>query len=451
MFNQYVRSSCNNKTALGGCHEVASTKGNGGLFVAVLIWLIGAWYLQVYIDSNFPWVALFGVLNFVYFMLMRPRLWISEAFIGVYSIFLGLALSVSSFLGSGNELSVLRALASSGFLFISYVLVYRFLLTLLGKPSAVISNVNHVMSILFLSFIFGFIFLEGFGGGFGGFRLSGGINPNAVGFFSYMSLVWVVLVSRLSYGWTKSSIFLLFLSMLVLLWSGSRASILAGSIFIATMAVFAFFKLICSWRLSKNVIKIPSVFLVVVVVFSFTANILTSGVFFEYIGLRIVDPFSSGGDSNFSSRLNAWVVLLERFNDSPVYGVWGWYNATRVLNGLGEGVAESPHSLYVRLLSEVGLIGLASVVVLPFGAMIFGLAAIYKTSGSWCPRPSLRDHQINYASVVRIAISGLAGIFLGREFFEDSYLTGYLSFTTVFSMFLVAVILRRFRFYVQRF
>jgi len=122
------------------------------------------------------------------------------------------------------------------------------------------------------------------------------------------------------------------------------------------------------------------------------------------------------GSSGLDSRVQAWNRLWDFFEAAPVTGKAGWWNSTNLLPTTSSyGVATSPHNLYIRLLSEVGIIGLIAVLSYPVILAITLLVGSFRS-----PLFSLEGntYMFLFASIV--------SVFVG-QIFEDRYLVGIMS------------------------
>lgn len=273
--------------------------------------------------------------------------------------------------------------------------------------------------------------LDGYTGGSGGFRLTGGVNANTVGFLGFVVVIW----SHLSKIYLQSNKnianFLLFLAVVVVIWSGSR-TVLAALVFfylvIISLHAFSFF---LRMSISKNGLKYT--FLAFFIILSSLILFLNLDYlssyhgWFAYLESRLnYDPSS---DSNLGTRHQAWSILLEYFHANPFFGGAGWFNATNILTyhveTYGLEIASSPHNGYVRVLSEVGLLGALAVYSFPLFFVFYSFFKFVKLS--------IRKDIA--AAPYPIIIAGILAVFL-REYAEDSYLTSYYTLSTFIVVFL---------------
>lgn len=247
----------------------------------------------------------------------------------------------------------------------------------------------------------------------GGFRLHGASNPNTIAQFGIFSLFWAHYVTLKSGGWSKINIMLSLASLIVVFHSLSRSVILALTVMYSmyfSIMTLSQLTLFTKGRIRKNLIAIS------VIVFASIGCVLislpnTGGIFVELFRLQAIEQRLSAG--TLEQRMIGWKYLWPYFTNMPLTGGAGWWNATNIVEATsGYGGVTSPHSLYVRLLSEVGLIGTVAVLVLPF-AVAISLAKEVVTS----------DISSKKFKLMSLILCFIAGIF-ARQVFEDSYLVG---------------------------
>lgn len=244
----------------------------------------------------------------------------------------------------------------------------------------------------------------------GSIRMTGGTNPNLISFFA-LFIVFVTHYSALvDKKWSKTHIMVYILGSVVILWSMSRSVIMSWIILYALYFLYQtfyediarLFKGKLSIRLiTRSVLTIISILIVIFIIKYIQGTLLY---------YQLVNRFT--GTEGVDLRSSAWEVLLGYFSNNPLFGGVGWWYATEVLDGFVG--ANSPHNLYVRLLSEVGLIGTFAVLIFPIAIILILalLAFSNKLSGNLKSR--------------MILVSGfLIAIFAG-QYFEDRYLIGYM-------------------------
>jgi hypothetical protein len=125
--------------------------------------------------------------------------------------------------------------------------------------------------------------------------------------------------------------------------------------------------------------------------------------------------------------MEAWSRLWPHFEDAPATGSAGWWNATNLLPWHGEGSgATSPHNLYVRLLSEVGLFGLMLVLIYP------SIVALGLLANTFLLPFSSRDAEVSF-----FLFCSVFSVFLG-QLFEDRYMVGIFNEGNLIVVFVLA-------------
>ena len=405
-----------------------------GLLPAIFLLLIvlGPWLIRIWFDVGLLvtiWISALSIIGVVYFMGSRLVISKLERNFLFYSFALALALSLVSLWSPDPVYSIPRAIVSSLFLGFALFLGSRLSIYMLTGPRLFFSIVNRGLIVFFLFLLYGYYFIPEFSSGAGGFRLSGGINPNTVGMYCLYVIIWSMLARAIIGRDVFSNNFLLLLVLIALLLSFSRASWLA--VFLLFLFSFLFgCKLEAIKRGAKYavpVVVIGAVYLLVSGAPDFLAGYLS------YFDRRVFVAIEM--DSNVLSRASAWNLLMAEFYRSPLVGSFGWYSATKFLSASGiADQASSPHGLYVRLLPEVGLLGFIAVLGLPLSAAFVASLSVLRIRKSKNP---IRKREIRIYSVL---VGGLVSIFMGRELFEDSYLVSYINGTTLIVAFLVAFI-----------
>lgn len=216
-------------------------------------------------------------------------------------------------------------------------------------------------------------------------------------------------------------------STLVMFWSLSR-TVLAGWITLNTLVyshrVLIYFYKILKDPLYKYKRLVPLMGFIALFLMAGLwvpqTNYLQTAANFQKVEQRL------SGSEGLESRMDAWGRLWPYFEDAPATGSAGWWNATNLLpwQGIGSG-ATSPHSLYVRLLSEVGLLGLTAVLLYP-AAVALGLLA----NAFALPVMSRRTYIYLYL------FGSILSVFLG-QLFEDRYMVGIFNNGNIIVIFLV--------------
>jgi len=294
-----------------------------------------------------------------------------------------------------------------------------------------------VLSLFYISLMIGGLLLGDFrGGGGGGLRLSGGINPNTVGLVSLLGLFLCFIAAYIEDKWRTITLVTALFATITLFWSFSRASILAFAFFLLLLAAFhvvkkptLIYRKLPKYALVTVTLSLPAVLVI--------CHVLPTDAVWAYTTRRF-DFAHIEGDGNVQSRFMAWKLLYKEFLQNPLFGTLGWYNASHFLSATAGDHASSPHGLYPRLLSEVGVLGTVLVLLLPIAAIIKGTnLAFRKFHRRGCDFVSER-----ISRVAPVATSALLALFMVREIFEDTYLTSLAANTnTLFVIFLSLLVL----------
>lgn len=268
-----------------------------------------------------------------------------------------------------------------------------------------------VTSLLLLTIIIiAQVLIEDWGAGRGGIRLSGGTNPNTIAFFALFILVQTHINALLANRWSKLQKVVWLISFIVIVWTFSRATLLIVFIIYFIYLFFYIFRqtslsLKKGFKFKKRILSFMKL-----IGFTLVSWLVFIKVFNSNKFVFIKDRFLN--TENIVSRDYAWDIILTSFYDNPLFGGLGWWGGSRVLATFSmDEIAHSPHNLFVRLLGEVGIVGMVIVLLLP--AVILGCLILSKKSIKF-----YFESQIGvYLSAVILAL------FLG-QFFEDKYLVG---------------------------
>lgn len=407
------------------------------LFIFVLI--VGDWWLRLSFASGLISVAwTVSLISLAVFLSLyfRAKITNLEYKVLLSSLLFGLLLSVTTFWLIDPFYSGLRVLISFVLLSLCFIAVNRFSTFSLNNKNILHSSVNYGLGMFFLVLLIGYLFIPEFRSGPGSLRLSGGINPNTVGMYSFYTIIWTSVSRSIVEKSKASDQMLTVLATICLFLSFSRSAWLATAAFFLVI-------LLMSLNLKVNLRTILRSFICIIIigfwVYVFWEQIAT---WFSQIGyLKYLENrflVSADTDVNFLSRQNAWNILLNGFYASPLIGYFGWYNSSNFLFiSLSDGVASSSHSLHIRLLSEVGLLGYLFVLGTPIVAI---LRAFYFAKSS-VGMKHFRESEKFQLLMKKIA-SGLIAILFVREVFEDSYMVGYLGLTTIFVLLLCSFALQ---------
>lgn len=321
----------------------------------------------------------------------------------IYIALLALLALVNSFYKSSY--SSLRFIFSIVNLYI-YLIFWRsvFINIIEGKFGSILTVALNAFLVTLMIFQ---LLVPNWASGEGGIRFSGGINPNTIAVFSLMCFVvsTATAISLHERGLLKYSS----VPIVAIFWSMSR------SVLLSILVFFVF--CIIPYLYMKGIVRFATISLFgVIVVFSgvFMFSLFDYGLF-DFILMRISNARS------VETRMAAWNLLLEYFYLEPLFGGLGWWEGSRILSNVAEElnsereiIAASPHNLYVRLLAETGLIGLAVIISYPV-LMIFSL--FWKIRSRYLVECVKMKMLLFFSSVFIVC-------FLVREFFEDTYLVG---------------------------
>jgi len=310
--------------------------------------------------------------------------------------------------------SISRVMVSFGILSLSIVFFWQALRVIETSDMRCGRFLTYSLLSLLVILLLGQLTIPGWAAGIGGVRMSGGSNPNVVAFIALISIFWAHYLSLKRGVWKWSAISLYTIASIVLTWSFSRSVILTwASLYLVYFGVIGASHLA---RLLQERIRVDFI-RKVIVIGAFCLILIPAAPTFQKAAY-ILQDFQKveqrlTGESGLQSRLRAWRDIWPYFTDFPITGRAGWWNATSINSRLGgKMTADSPHNLFVRLLSESGIVGLVSVLLFPLIVMLLLLSVvIYEKVNS----------DIFY--VCLFVLSSLLAVFLG-QFFEDRFMVG---------------------------
>ncbi|CAD7035488.1 hypothetical protein REJC140_03415 [Pseudorhizobium endolithicum] len=408
----------------------------------VVVWVVGFWFLRMYEGPDTAGRVGFVLLVLV-LILQSGSLHRQECWLLLYSATLGAALLIATIASSDPMYSAPRALTSCLLFGTSGIVAYRFVNVTERYADEVLPSISAALSAFLLVLLSGYLF--GFGGfrsgGMGGFRLAAGINPNTAGFLAFTTVVWSLLSAFSKGYWRTYDRILFLLAITVAALSFSRSAWLALSVLFAFLTWVKLLRILVMGRFRTSLlvlwlaISVAGIVLTFIILL-FNAFLLEPTYLRHPIAQYLETRLSVNGDDNLSSRARAWGILLAEFRSNPLFGGVGWYNSTRLLDQHPD-VAASPHSLHVRLLSEVGLVGYISIIALPLLAILVAVKRTLNTVARNSKNP--REHQF-----WGVVAGSLVAYFSAREFFENTYMVSYLNFATMFAIVLIVISLRGF-------
>lgn len=334
-------------------------------------------------------------------------------FIYIYIFISFITLVICNLISVNPVFSISRSILSLSILVVSFLFFWQAVNIFDNSRMEKASLLSWSMLVLMILLILGQITIPDWRSGIGGIRMSGGSNPNQLGFFCFFSIIWAHYYSLKISKWYKYNIILYILSFIAIIWSFSRTVLLSW--FIAYF-LYAFLILISKSfyllhgkitnisfkKLSIALIILSCIFLII----PFIEDILGIISILQVVENRLASTVG------YNSRLEAWNRLWPYFTENPILGKAGWWNSTRLLPTGLVGVAESPHNLYVRLLAEIGILGSFVILFLP----IFAALSLLFCSMIYPLRQAQRNLLFYLFSVI-------FSLFI-TQFFEDSYLVG---------------------------
>lgn len=377
----------------------------------VVSYLVNTWYLE-----KIAAVSIFIPLVLITIGFALSSIKINTiTFKSVAAVFVSmLFLIVIDLISSQNFLfSSIRIIISFTILMMSIVFFIRSVLVVQsskGKSDLLLLG----LFVLLLGIVVGQFTIDEWASHWGGIRLHGASNPNTVAQLGFLSVFWVHYTSIKKNRWSKLGVITYILGLFVVVASLSRSAIILlvcmyviyfGFVFMAKFAIFLKERTI--HRPLTNAVVALSVCLVLV--FS-TPSIID----FVDVAIQAESIESRISGRTLDQRRIGWEYLWSYFTSAPLTGQAGWWNASNIVEVTAAyGGVTSPHSLYVRLLSEVGVLGSIAVMSLPITtiALMFKVVLVV----------SVRSNNFYTAS---LTISFMVGLFL-RQIFEDSYLVGF--------------------------
>jgi hypothetical protein len=296
------------------------------------------------------------------------------------------------------------------------------------------ASFNTVLSLFLGSLLVGGFVFPHWREGIEGTRLSGGTNPNSAGFYAFIILMWITLVSTLRGERTFTDNATIVFALIIILWSGSRSALFSALTFLVPVGIVSVAYM--SGSRAKLLPRLTLVVLAVLAAGGAVALTAPTGVDeeLERMWTAYLTRLELAQDENVNTRLDTWNYLLTEWGGAPWTGRLGWYFTSKELNTYGIGETLSSHSFYVRALAEVGLVGLAVAMLLPcYGiAVAVGFGGLSGNGVMACSLSSRARFTI---------VCAILALFV-REVGEDGYLTDFISPTTGFLLFSIALVER---------
>lgn len=372
---------------------------------------------QVSIVYDLLWVLPFAfwVFCFVVNILRRNELynlWLSKTSkMNIYFMGFGIIMIFTNLSSLNIGYSILTGIFSVVLLALMFNVIGPFLIqsSLHINFKKLISNT--LLVILFFAMI-GSIVIPSFAWD-SGIRISGGVNPNTLALIALFSFVWFWdLKIEKTLPWHNN--IGVIISVIVLVATLSRSRILAFGLLVVYLVLWNLYIYISpklNYRFSKNkalmngIATIMGLFVCGVLLLFLLNN--------ENILTRLT--------TSIDSRENVWLMLKAQISDNFLFGPLGWWNANELIKQteFDADTASSAHNLYLRVLAEIGFVGLLGMLLLPL-LLIFNSikSVVFNLKISLVKRKKL------------ILYSGAIIVFFASQFFEDQYLNGIGDFQT---------------------
>lgn len=310
--------------------------------------------------------------------------------------------------------SIFRVIVSVGILALSIIFFWQALQVIEKTNMRRGRLLTYSLLTLFIILLLGQLTIPEWATGIGGVRMSGGSNPNQLAFLAFFAIFWSHYLALKKRVWEKVEICLYVVSLVVLIWSLSRSVILTWVfiyfIYFAIVGILHFARLLRG-RVRLGVLrKIVATGVFCLLLIPAIPN-LEKTVYILQDFQKIEQRLS--GESGLQSRIRAWKDIWPYFTQSPISGRAGWWNSTNINSRVGGYMtATSPHNLFVRLLSEIGIIGLISVLFLHLTVIIMLFLRIL-----------IQRSSTNRFFVLLFTMASLISVLVG-QLFEDRYMVG---------------------------
>lgn len=344
------------------------------------------------------------------FGLFPIRLWLFYAYIAVLFVLL-VAANLNAL---RPAYSISRVMVSVGILALSIVFFWQALQVIKQTEMRQGRMLTYSLLFLLIVLLLGQLTIPEWAAGVGGVRMSGGSNPNQVAFLAFFAIFWAHYSALKQEIWEKENIYLYVVASIVLMWSLSRSVILTwASLYFLYFGIIGLSHLA---RFLRGKIKLgllrkmaaAGVFCLLLIP---TVPTLEKAVYVLQDIQKVEQRLR--GESGLQSRLRAWKDIWPYFTESPLTGRAGWWNSTNINSKVGGYMtATSPHNLFVRLLSETGIIGMLSVLLLPVYIISFLTFNVI-----------LKKVHENSFFISLFMVSSLISILVG-QLFEDRYMVG---------------------------
>ena len=178
-------------------------------------------------------------------------------------------------------------------------------------------------------------------------------------YLSYAFLICLLLILR--YNKRNPQLVLSFSIITIgLLFSGLRAGLLS----VILISVYIIFKEIYQKKFSLLILKQFSVAILLSLLISLFFPQYIESVEIRYFNLSHFSNFTFNGDSAIDARLQSYSNSLKMFGDALLFGQgFGGFNQRYDNNSLPT-IIKYPHNLFLEVASELGLIGIAIILVL---------------------------------------------------------------------------------------
>ncbi len=307
--------------------------------------------------------------------------------------------------------SISRAILSVGILALSIIFFWRVLQVIEQTRMRRGAILTYSLLTLLIILLLGQFTIPEWAAGIGGVRMSGGSNPNKLGLLGFFSIFWAHYSALKKNRWDKSGVYLYILALGVVGWSLSRSVIISlTSLYLLYFAIRGGCHIVYFFRGRIKLAFLRRIVVVGVFLLILTPVPIMKTVDSGLQDFRKVERRISSTD-NIKGRLTRWKTLWPYIKHFPVTGRAGWWRSTDL-------VYSSPHSLYIRLLSEVGILGAMAVLSLPlFIVLVLFYRILFQRlyNNSWL--------------TLSFLTSSLSSVFI-LQFAEDLYMVGLGGFSS---------------------
>jgi len=328
--------------------------------------------------------------------------------------------------------SISRAILSVGILALSIIFFWQALRVMGQTGTRGGRLLTYSLLALLVILLLGQLTIPEWAAGVGGVRMSGGSNPNQVAFLAFFAIFWAHYSALENKFWKKREKILYVTASIVLVWSLSRSVILTfASLYFVYFGVTGALHLsrFLRGRIRLGLLrKMVAAGILCLLILPAIPNIKTAVYILQDLQ-KVEQRISS--ESGLQTRLRAWKDVWPYFIDAPLTGYAGWWNSTNLISEKGgPKTATSPHNLYVRLLSEVGITGFLVVLFFPFFILLKIISSLVVLK---IGKKELKKRAFLASSII--------AVFIGQGF-EDRYMVGLGTIGPAIVYFIVTCVFR---------